>query len=404
MKNIIIILVLVLLVGGFIVMNKKGGAESIETATSTGETVDLSAAPTEGTFVVDTEKSVINWEGRKPLLANYADKGTLKIKSGKVEIKDGVPVSAEVMMDMNTIHTLSTGKGSGESMMEKHIKSADFFDVAKYPEAKFVAKSGAQVSTSTFDLKGDLTIKGITKEVTIPVKVANVSGSGATVTGKVELDRTLWDIRYGSGKFFKSLGDNVIDDMFTVEFTAVFKADGGVAMQTASVGSINKTNQDKIMQATFKTNKGDITIEFLADQAPNTVANFTKLAGEGFYNGTKFHRVIKDFMIQGGDPLTKDDAQMARWGTGGPGYQFADEISATNSNDVGTISMANAGPNTNGSQFFINVANNSFLNPKHTVFGKVIKGMEVVTAIENVATSAGDRPVEAVIINSITLN
>ena len=105
----------------------------------------------------------------------------------------------------------------------------------------------------------------------------------------------------------------------------------------------------KSMTATFKTSKGDITVEFLESQAPQTVANFIKLAGEGFYNGTKFHRVIKDFMIQGGDPLSKDDSQAGRWGTGGPGYSFADEISATNRNEVGTIAMANAGPNTNGS-------------------------------------------------------
>lgn len=175
-----------------------------------------------------------------------------------------------------------------------------------------------------------------------------------------------------------------------------------VASTTPTINQ--STNQNEIMHATLHTNKGDITIEFLDEQAPKTVANFTKLAGEHFYDGVKFHRVIKGFMIQGGDPLTKDDAQMARWGTGGPGYNFADEISSTNSNDVGTIAMANAGPNTNGSQFFINVQNNSFLNTKHTVFGKVTKGMEVVTAIENVPTVPGDRPVDPVVINSISLD
>ena len=156
------------------------------------------------------------------------------------------------------------------------------------------------------------------------------------------------------------------------------------------------------MQATLHTNQGDITIEF-SNATPNTVANFVKLAGAGFYDGTKFHRVIKGFMIQGGDPLTKDDSMMARWGTGGPGYQFADEISSGNQNNIGTISMANAGPNTNGSQFFINVANNNFLDTKHTVFGKVIAGMDVVTKIENTQTGAADRPASPMIINSIEL-
>lgn len=163
-------------------------------------------------------------------------------------------------------------------------------------------------------------------------------------------------------------------------------------------------NQQKIMNATFHTNQGDITIEFMESDAPNTVANFVKLAKEGFYDGTKFHRVIQGFMIQGGDPLTKDDSRMSEWGTGGPGYKFNDEIRANNQNNVGTISMANAGPNTNGSQFFINVANNNFLNQKHTVFGRVTSGMDVVTKIENVETNANDRPLEAIVIESVTLN
>ena len=112
--------------------------------------------------------------------------------------------------------------------------------------------------------------------------------------------------------------------------------------------------------------------------------------------------MIKGFMIQGGDPLSKDDSQMARWGTGGPGYTFPDEITPENKNDAGTISMANAGPDTNGSQFFINVNNNNFLDPKHTVFGRVVKGLEVVKAIETTPT-ASERPIQPVIIESIVL-
>ena len=176
--------------------------------------------------------------------------------------------------------------------------------------------------------------------------------------------------------------------------------------QEPAPAPVNQSNQQNSMQdstkATLHTTKGDITVEFLAD-APNTVANFTKLAKEGFYDGTKFHRVIKNFMVQGGDPLSKDDAMAARWGTGGPGYQFADEIRPGNRNDAGTIAMANAGPNTNGSQFFINTAANNFLDTKHTVFGKVVAGMEVVKAIEATPTGSNDRPVEPMVITSITL-
>ncbi len=167
---------------------------------------------------------------------------------------------------------------------------------------------------------------------------------------------------------------------------------------------LNVINQEKIMQATLQTNKGNITIELLVGDAPNTVANFKKLAESGFYDGVKFHRVIPKFMIQGGDPLTKDDAQKARWGTGGPGYTFKDEIHANNKNNIGTISMANAGPNTNGSQFFINVNNNNFLDGKHTVFGKVTAGMEVVAAIESTPTDSSDKPLSPVIIEKVIVN
>ncbi len=157
------------------------------------------------------------------------------------------------------------------------------------------------------------------------------------------------------------------------------------------------------MKAILHTNKGDITIEFFEADAPNTVANFTKLAKAGFYDGTKFHRVIQDFMIQGGDPLTKDEGQMARWGTGDPGYKFADEIRENNHNVIGTISMANSGPNTNGSQFFINTADNNFLDGKHTTFGRVTEGMEIVQAIESTPVGAADRPLEPMIIKSVTV-
>jgi peptidylprolyl isomerase len=155
------------------------------------------------------------------------------------------------------------------------------------------------------------------------------------------------------------------------------------------------------MKVSLHTNKGNITIQLMDNDAPKTVANFLKLAKEGFYDGTKFHRVIAGFMIQGGDPLTKDDAAMAKWGTGGPGFTFADEIHSHNQNDVGTVAMANAGPNTNGSQFFINVASNNFLDSKHTVFGRIVGGMEVVHAIERVHTNGNDRPEDPIVIEKI---
>ncbi len=155
------------------------------------------------------------------------------------------------------------------------------------------------------------------------------------------------------------------------------------------------------MKTILHTNRGDITLELFQKLAPNTVANFIKLSKDGFYNGVKFHRVIAGFMIQSGDPLTKDDEKIDFWGTGGPGYKFADEIHAENHNLAGTISMANSGPNTNGSQFFINVKDNLFLDTKHTVFGKVIGGMDIVAEIEQVAVDMADRPRVSVVIETV---
>lgn len=157
------------------------------------------------------------------------------------------------------------------------------------------------------------------------------------------------------------------------------------------------------MKIILKTSKGDIGIEMMEQDAPKTVANFVKLAKSGFYDGIKFHRVIEDFMIQGGDPHTKDSSLAHKWGTGGPGYQFEDEIHANNRNEAHTVAMANAGPDTNGSQFFINTADNNFLDDKHTVFGRVVSGMDVVQEIQSVETGSGDRPLEHVVIEGVSV-
>ncbi len=154
----------------------------------------------------------------------------------------------------------------------------------------------------------------------------------------------------------------------------------------------------------LKTSMGDITIKLYAADAPKTVANFVKLSGEGFYNGVRFHRVIKGFMIQGGDPLSKDDSKVNGWGTGGPGYKFADEINAGSAlyqkgYKKGVVAMANSGPNTNGSQFFIMHADYA-LPPLYAIFGEVTSGLDVVEKIGNVATDGNDRPLTPVTIIS----
>lgn len=155
-------------------------------------------------------------------------------------------------------------------------------------------------------------------------------------------------------------------------------------------------------QAKIKTSLGVITVKFYASQSPATVNNFLNLAKLGFYNNTKFHRVISDFMIQGGDPLSKEkDASV--YGTGGPGYRFADEFNQQPL-IAGSLAMANSGPNTNGSQFFIvTAASTPWLDGKHTNFGEVTGGLDIVKKIDAVDVNAGDQPINPVIIESIEL-
>ena len=158
------------------------------------------------------------------------------------------------------------------------------------------------------------------------------------------------------------------------------------------------------IRVTFKTSHGDVALELFPKEAPLTVENFVKLARAGFYDGTRFHRVIKGFMIQGGDPYSRDD-DWSNDGTGGPGYTFKDEINA-HKIVRGALAMANAGPDTNGSQFFIVTTDAApWLDGKHTVFGRVTAGMETVDKIENVKTdkARGDHPIQNVTINAIEI-
>src|SRR6201989_624101 len=148
--------------------------------------------------------------------------------------------------------------------------------------------------------------------------------------------------------------------------------------------------------ASMQTNHGTIALELFDEDAPKTVENFTKLARDGFYDGVIFHRVIPDFMIQGGDPTGT--------GSGGPGYQFEDEFN-DHKVERGALAMANAGPNTNGSQFFIVTADACpWLDGKHTVFGKVTSGMDIVDTISQLDTDARDRPRDDVVIESVTVS
>lgn len=161
---------------------------------------------------------------------------------------------------------------------------------------------------------------------------------------------------------------------------------------------IELKNNEKLI-ATIQTNMGTFEVQLYAIETPRTVKNFAGLAEKGYYNGIFFHRVIKDFMIQGGDPTGT--------GMGGEsiyGPKFADEFVPSLMHDSpGILSMANAGPNTNGSQFFITVVPTPWLNARHTVFGKVVKGMDVIYAISQVPTGNNDRPIENVVMEKVTI-
>ena len=152
---------------------------------------------------------------------------------------------------------------------------------------------------------------------------------------------------------------------------------------------------DKSYQATLDTNHGEIVIEFDAARSPLTVNNFVFLARDGYYDGVIFHRVIEGFMIQGGDPTGT--------GTGGPGYRFRDELEGAGTYSRGTVAMANAGPNTNGSQFFI-CHTDAGLPHSYPIFGRVIDGLAAVDSIATTGTDRSDRPLDEVVINKITIN
>lgn len=205
---------------------------------------------------------------------------------------------------------------------------------------------------------------------------------------------------------FKDKATDVSDSQITIvppqNNTEQASATVAFASSTIDTAPITKVNTDnkKTHMITIDTNYGKIVFETYDADAPNTVKNFVTLADKGFYNGLTFHRVIKGFMIQGGDPNGN--------GTGGPGYQFADELNPTTPSykagyKKGVVAMANAGPNTNGSQFFIMTADYPLPN-NYTIFGKVVSGQDVVDKIALVQTGANDKPISPVTMTKVSTN
>ena len=229
MKSFVTILVLVaVLVGGYFLLNKPADAPIAEETgdapmNSESSKVDESV---NGTKEFDTSASSAKWTGSKTLIKDYYDTGTINVKSGNAVFDKGILTGGVVVFDMASIATTSTAKGSDAdttSKMAGHLKSDAFFDTAKYPEAKFVITSSAWESGSTYLVTGDLTIKGKTAPASFPVEVTESTDGKIMVSGMATIDRTVYDVRFGSTKFFQDLGDNVINDEFTLEFKAMIK-------------------------------------------------------------------------------------------------------------------------------------------------------------------------------------
>jgi len=203
--------------------------------------------------------------------------------------------------------------------------------------------------------------------------------------------------------------EGYLSETMKIKETAQKNINEAVEQENNKINDALMENQDlelvkKYSKAIIKTSLGDIEVEFFGQDSPQTVDNFLQLSQDGFYDGIAFHRVIKDFMIQSGDPLSRaENWDEVPVGTGGPGYKFADEF---NSRPLvrGSLAMANAGPNTNGSQFFIVTAEATpWLNDKHTNFGQIVSGMEIIDKIENSETNEMDQPLEKILILSIEL-
>lgn len=185
-------------------------AKDSEPAPSDTMPADEQVVLEDGSYTVATS-STIGWSGKRPLIPGYVDRGTVEVESGNLEVEGGVITGGSFTIDMATITAVSTGRGDGQDRLSTHLKSDDFFDVENFPTATFEITS----TVAAGGISGNLTVKGVTLPITFP---ATISQDGDTLRAEatIELDRTDWSIRYGSGQFFDDLGDNLIDDMFTI--------------------------------------------------------------------------------------------------------------------------------------------------------------------------------------------
>lgn len=222
----LIVVVVLVVVALAMQKNKLPANAPAEENTNTQQAGTVTMVEGTGVYNVDPALSQVAWEGKKTLVEGWLDTGNISVQSGSVNIENGALVGANIVIDMNSIKANKTGSGGGEDKLSGHLKSADFFDVEKFPTASFVLTSATLADEAgVYNVAGDMTIKGITKAVNLPAKISMQDGK-LVVEGDLVVNRAEFDVRFGSGSFFSDLGDNIIDDNFTLKLKLV--ANGAV--------------------------------------------------------------------------------------------------------------------------------------------------------------------------------
>ncbi|PIR46607.1 MAG: lipid-binding protein [Candidatus Vogelbacteria bacterium CG10_big_fil_rev_8_21_14_0_10_45_14] len=222
MKNIGIIVIVIVVLGLGYYMFKGDKASPLAENPETASEEPVLAVPFgSGKFTADSNASILRWTGKKTLVPGWEDSGTIKLISGDVSVSDGILVESTFVIDMGSIEAETTGMGKNESMLTTHLKSADFFDVEKYPTSQFsITGILPTEDVAGYLVSGNLTLKGKTNPIIFPITIVE-DGSSIRMSGVSVVDRTQFDVRFGSGKFFQNLGDALIDDEFTLKLDIV---------------------------------------------------------------------------------------------------------------------------------------------------------------------------------------
>lgn len=224
MKTFVVVLVVLIgaiIAGWYAMPEAEFSVAEIEVKKS-DEQIEL-AEPQDGTYELVPIESTMHWQGSRPLIKGYFDNGVISISKGSAIVSSGSVTESEIIIDMMSIRAESTGRGRGESLLTRDLKSDNWFDVEKYPESLFVFTSYEEQEDGSLIMTGELTMRDTTDTIRFPATVTAYEGRMIVEATDIEVDRTVWDIRYQSGSFFGDLGEKLIDDIFTLTFTAVFE-------------------------------------------------------------------------------------------------------------------------------------------------------------------------------------